>query len=232
MTRNLIKKTIAVNRGTVIGMLIVLGIELLGLCAVIVATAVTREYSAIIIAFCAGVIFINLWPMILFCVAIYTSGYTAAVTTGMPRRLYMCGAYLLSLAYTGVTFVFSVTASLFCLGFLRAAPQIAEQRTDWLTEIPRTLAILCTGQVLLFLLYIALGMIFSALMLRWGAKMASFVIIGFSMLFMLLPKVLDLFNAIPEQELFGLLPVIALITAALVGALTYVGHTLLKRQTI
>lgn len=226
------QKVVSINRGPGIAMLICLGIMVLELIGVLIGTLVagdSAEATAFFVAVPILGMVLNGWVVIMCSLGAYTAGYTNAITAGMPHKAYLRGAYLVHLAYVGAALVLSLIGAL--IGFLGSLSQAGEaaakmQRNAWMVAAFSVL------MVIVLLLFVALGMLMASVLLRYGAKMMAFPLLLTSGLFMLLPKAIEWYEALPQEQILSANLLLSAGGAVLVAILTLIGRQVLYKQHI
>ncbi|SDM69124.1 hypothetical protein [Acetanaerobacterium elongatum] len=226
------KKVLSVNRGTVITMLVCLGLMLLGFLAILITGLILPDKQEAATAFIIvplGGMILNIWVVLFCCLMMYTVGYTGAVGLGMTRKAYLRSSFVLTLAYTVASALISLLSAGVVLLF-------SFSQTGVITEKMQQKALMIAGLALVltasFLLFAALGRIFAYVLLRYGAKMMAAPILAVSALFMLLPKGIDLYETIPQSTRLTANLALGAAAVLLIAALTVVGRRLIYRYSI
>ncbi len=226
------QKVVSINRGPGITMLIYLGMMVLELIGILIGALVTGDSTEATVFFVAipivGII-MNVWVVIMCSLGAYTVGYTNAIGAGMTRKVYLRGAYLMHLAYAGAALVLSLLGAL--ISFLGSLSQVGEaaekmRRNAWMVAVFSVL------MVVVLLLFVALGMLMANILLRYGAKMLAFPILVTSGLFMLLPKVIEWYEALPQDQILNANLLLSAGGVVLVAAFTLIGRQVLYKQHI
>ncbi len=231
MGKSPFKKTVEANRGTSIGFAVVFGIHLIALCVIIVATVINRQQkdiAAAYVGFSVASIIINLWVFILCNIGLYTSGFSAAVGAGMPRKTYLRNAGWINLIFAGALLGLSLCGSAVCLILVAGNPETAEK----LSEIAGILLTTCAAQIVIHLLYAALGLTMGWLILRIGVKMAATSMGFLSLAIMFIGRWIDLFTSLPDEQKPLWIAVICASGLVLTAVLHVVGTGQLKRISI